>query len=295
MSDDAMEDTDAPRAREMVAKFLSLAGVADDELTREAGRLLHDQITAIGEQGLRESDLAVMGQAYIRAVGRVVAAETEAISRLRRGSAAADPGDNRLEGVADRLLPLGRDVFDVLHRLLLRRAVAGGSGLDRSRRSSQPAAVAHVDVVNSTALLEQASLSDTQRLVDGLFASAQAAIRGRTVEVVKYVGDGVFLVGSDPLEVAAASLDCLASLAADVGLSARAGLAFGRVVHRAGDVFGLPVNLSHALTKSATPGALLAAGVGDAQLPAAMCTNPRTLEVRGLAGPLVAYEVSAVS
>jgi adenylate cyclase len=166
--------------------------------------------------------------------------------------------------------------------------------LDRSRRSLQPAAVAHVDVVNSTGLLERASLSDTQRMVDGLFASAQSAIRGRPVEVVKYVGDGVFLAGSDPLEVASASLDCLGSLAADVGLTARAGLAYGRVVRRAGDVFGMPVNLSHALTKSANPGAMLAAGVGEAQLPAVMCTNPRTLEVRGLNGPLVAYEVSAV-
>jgi class 3 adenylate cyclase len=292
MSDPTAGDPGARAARQMVARFLSLAGVDDPELTREAERLLHRQITEIGEQGMRESDLAVLGQAYIRAVGRVVAAETEAIARLRY----AFPNvEAQLDAVADAMLPLGRDVFDVLHGLLLRRSVAGvTTGLDRSRRSVRPAAIVHVDVIDSTALLERASLTDTQRLVDGLFACAQAAIRGRAVEVTKYVGDGVFLIGSDPEEVAAASLDCIRSLARDVGLPSRAGLAFGRVVHRAGDVFGLPVNVSHRLTKSAPRGSLLATAIAPAQLPVTMSTNPREITIRGLDAPLVAYEVTAL-
>lgn len=283
------ESTDSAKAREMVAKWLSLAGVDDPELTAEAEQLLQRQITAITEQGLRESDLAVMGQAYIRSVGRVVAAEAEALSRLR---SVGEDGEMRVAAAAEQLAPVGRDVFDVLHSLLLRRVVAGGSAsLDRSRRSQLPTAVAHVDVVNSTALLDHATPADTQRLVDGLFTSAQSAIRGRNVEVTKYVGDGVFLVGAEPLDVAAASLDCIASLTRDVGLSSRAGLAFGRVVHRAGDVFGLAVNISHALTKSAEPETLLAAAVAPARLPAVMRTNPRDVPIRGLGRSLEAYEL----
>ena len=293
MSDPSAEGPDSPKAREMVAKWLSLAGVDDPELTVEAEQLLHRQIAAITQQGLRESDLAVMGQAYIRSVGRVVAAEAEALSRLRH---AANGSDAALSAMAERLGPVGRDVFDVLHRLLLRRVVAGDStSLDRSRRSRMPTAIAHVDVVNSTALLDHATLADTQRLVDGLFTSAQSAIRGRNVEVSKYVGDGVFLVGAEPLDVAAASLDCIVNLARDVGLNARAGLAFGRVVHRAGDVFGLPVNVSHALTKSANHRTLLVAAVAPAQLPADMCVNPREIQVRGLDRSLKAYELTALS
>ena len=283
----------SPKAREMVAKFLSLAGVDDPQLLAETGQLLHRQIAEINEQGLRESDLAVLGQAYIRAVGRVVAAEAEALSRVRH--AAPDGGDARLSAIADRLAPVGNDVFSVLHNLLLRRAAAGDAlNLDRPRRARLATAVAHVVVVSSTALLSHATIADTQRLVDGLFTSAQAAIRGHRVDVTKYVGDGVFLVGADPREVAAASLDCVASLARDVGLAARAGLAYGRVVHRAGDVFGLAVNISHALTKSAHPETLLAAAVAPAQLPAAMCLNPRQVQVRGLDDPLEAYELVSV-
>ena len=273
----------------MVAKFLSLAGVEDPELAAEAERLLDRQIADISEQGLRESDLAVMGQAYIRAVGRVVAAEAEVISRLR--DATPDWDESQTAAFADRLLPLGGDVFGVLHRLLLRRGVlSNAGGLDRSRRSPQPAAVAHVDVIGSTALLERATLTDTQRMVDGLFASAQSAIRGRDVEVTKYVGDGVFLVGPQPEDVAGAALDCIRSLARDVRLRTRAGLAFGPVVHRAGDVFGLPVNLSHLLTKAASQGSLLATAVAPAVLPAAMRVNPREVMVRGIDAPLEAFE-----
>ena len=294
MTPEPIFPTDGYKAREMVAKFVSLAGIDDPQLTAEAEQLLQRQVTEIGEQGLRESDLAVMGQAYIRAVGRIVAAEAEAVSRLRR--AAAGGSEAQMRAVADRLLPLGRDVFDVLHSLLLRRAVAGmPNALDRSRRSRQPTAVAHVDVIGSTALLERATVADTQRLVDGLFASAQSAVRGRAVEVTKYVGDGVFLVGSDPSDVAAASLHCIHGLAQRVGLRARAGLAFGPVVHRAGDVFGLPVNLSHALTKAASEKTLLAAAVAPARLPAAMCTAPHRIQVRGLDAVVQAYEVRMVA
>jgi class 3 adenylate cyclase len=283
---------DSRKAREMVARFLSLAGIEDPQLTAEAERLLHRQIAEIGQQGFRESDLAVIGQAYIRSVGRIVAAETEAVFRLTH--AASGGSETQMTQLAEHLLPLGRDVFDVLHGLLLRRTVSGSSGgLDRSRRSRRPTAIAHVDVIGSTALLERATLSDTQRLVDGLFSAAQSAIRGRSVEVTKYVGDGVFLVGTEAADVAAASLDCMESLARNVGLRARAGLALGPVVHRAGDVFGLPVNLSHLLTKEADEGTLLATAVGPARLPGAMCRHPREVTVRGLDAPLEAYELRA--
>jgi class 3 adenylate cyclase len=104
----------------------------------------------------------------------------------------------------------------------------------------------------------------------------------------------VFLVGTDPVEVAAASLDCIAGLAGDWGLTSRAGLAFGTVVHRAGDVFGLTVNLSHILTKQADPASLLSAAVEPALLPAELCRHPRQVHVRGLDAPVRAYALTAL-
>jgi class 3 adenylate cyclase len=279
------------RAREIVFRFLALAGIEDPKLIAEAELSLTTQVAEINQLGLREPDLAVIGQAYIRAIGRVGAAEDEAISRLRDISRIA--GATEMTAFTERLRVLGRDVFDVLHSSHLSRLIAGDpQSVDRSRRSQQPTAVAHVDVIASTELLQRATQTETERLVDGLFRSAQAAIRGRGVEATKYVGDGVFLVGPDPTEVAAASLDCMARLGRDAGLKARGGLAFGPVVHRAGDVFGLPVNISHVLTKSATAGALLAAAVGDARLPVNMCGSPREVSVAGLDAPLRVFEMT---
>ncbi|WP_249011929.1 adenylate/guanylate cyclase domain-containing protein [Conexibacter sp. DBS9H8] len=278
------------RVAAMVARFLALAGIDDAELTPEAQHRLDGPLAEIGAQGLRESDLAVLGQAYLRAVGRVVAAEVEALSRLHGLAPGGDPEE--LSRAATRMLPLGREVFDVLHGVLLTRAVGPhGQGWDRSRRSRVPTAVAHVDVIDSTAFLETAAQAGTQRLVDGLFAAAQAAVRGRAVEVAKYVGDGVFLLGPDPEAVAAASLACIDGLDRLAGLRSRAGLAFGRVVYRAGDVFGRPVNLSHRLTKASREGVLLVAALAPARLPAVLCGNPRELELRGIDGPVAAYEL----
>jgi class 3 adenylate cyclase len=279
------------RASEMVLRFLAVSGIEDPELIDEALRLLTAQVAEINQLGLREPDLAVIGQAYIRAIGRVGAAEDEALSRLRDANGVG--GAIGRAALTARLQALGRDVFEVLHRSHLSRLTAGDpQSVDRSRRSRQPAAVAHVDVIASTELLQRATQMETERLVDGLFASAQAAIRGRGVEATKYVGDGVFLVGLDPAEVASAALDCIERLLRDASLKARGGLAFGRVVHRAGDVFGLPVNVSHVLTKAANPGTLLVAAMADARLPALMCSSPREVTVAGLDAPLEAFEMT---
>ena len=193
------------RASETVLRFLALAGIEDPQLIADAERLLTKQVAAVNQLGLREPDLAVIGQAYIRAIGRVGAAEDEALSRLRDTSPVG--AATQVTELADALRVLGRDVFDVLHRSHLSRLIAGDSqSVDRSRRSQQPTAVAHVDVIASTELLQGATQIETERLVDGLFSSAQVAIRGRGVEATKYVGDGVFLVGLDPTDVAVASL-----------------------------------------------------------------------------------------
>ena len=66
-------------------------------------------------------------------------------------------------------------------------------------------------------------------------------------------------------------------------------------MYRAGDVFGLPVNVSQRLTKAAGPGMLLAAAVEPAQLPSTLGGQPRQVTVRGLERPLSAYEIVAVS
>lgn len=90
----------------------------------------------------------------------------------------------------------------------------------------------------------------------------------------------------EPAEVANAALTCIETLADEPGLPARAGLAYGPVVRCAGDFFGLTVHLSHALTKAAPVGALLACEPAAALLPSAMVVGSSSVAVPGFEEPI---------
>jgi adenylate cyclase len=111
------------------------------------------------------------------------------------------------------------------------------------------------------------------------------------VQPVKYVGDGVFLAGREPREVAAAALDALAHVQEFLPLDARAGLAHGEVLRRAGDIFGLPVNLAQLLTKSAAPGTLLAQREVAMALPRRMRGETRPVTPHPTLGEILATEI----
>lgn len=277
-----------------VDALLRLAGV-DEQALELAEHRLADGLNHVGELGVTIGDLGVVGQAYTRGVGPIAQAEAEIIGAIVRATPEAERTE-RLRGLIGDALPLARRTFGLLHRVLLRDAL-----LDElaSPVSDQPAtghaAIAHVDVIGSTRLLQYARPGDMERLVDGLFSAAQTAVRDRSVVAVKYVGDGVFLAGREPRAVADAALECVKTLAAESQLIARAGLAYGPVIRRAGDFFGLPVNLSHALTKAAPRGGLLVSEPAAARLPSSMITHRAELEVAGLDGPVRAASVVAGS
>ena len=273
-----------------VEALLNLAGVDDDALAL-AERRLARRLDRVGRLGVTSGDLGVIGQAYTRAVGRIVDAEAEVILAIVRDTPARERLA-RLEALIRDAQSLRRRTFEFLHGALLRDALLERlpqMALDEPE--AQPAAIAHVDIVDSTGWLTRASHSDTERLVDGLFVAAQSAVRDRSVAATKYVGDGVFLAGREPAEVADAALACIELLAEDPGLPARAGLAYGPVVRRAGDYFGLTVHLSHALTKVAPIGGLLACEPAAARLPGAMLDSPSTIALPGFEDPIATVVV----
>jgi class 3 adenylate cyclase len=280
-----------------VDALLRLAGV-DEQALELAEHRLADGLNHVGELGVTIGDLGVVGQAYTRGVGPIAQAEAEIIGAIVRATPEAERID-RLKGLIGDALPLARRTFGLLHRVLLRDALLdelASGGPDQP--ATGHAAIAHVDVIGSTRLLQHACREDMERLVDGLFRAAQTSVRDRPVGAVKYVGDGVFLAGREPRAVADAALECLETLSAESRLIARAGLAYGAVIRRAGDYFGLTVNLSHALTKAAPRGGLLASEPAAARLPSSMITHRTEVDVAGLDEPVrVAgvYQLSSCS
>jgi adenylate cyclase len=112
------------------------------------------------------------------------------------------------------------------------------------------------------------------------------------VWAVKYVGDGVFLVGRDVEAVVEASAHAIAVLERALPLRARAGLACGPVVRRAGDYFGPVVNLAQRLTTAAAPGTVLAAEPAVSAVDGARVRDRRLIEVRGVDEPVAVALVS---
>jgi adenylate cyclase len=261
------------------AATLRQAGFDDvrrEVVERELASLLRQRSVA----RIPTEALPTLVQAYVRAMSRIVSAEVPIVrDELRRLPAAERPA--RLEATLEGLHGMGAAGFQLFHRLGLHeslRVALAGDALEEATASPERT-IAMVDLVGSTAYLREVGEPELEALVDGLFEATQNAVVGRPVQVVKYVGDGVFLSGTDTVAVAAVAVDLVARLQAALPLAARGGLAHGPVVERAGDLFGMAVNASHALAKAARPSRVLAGEAAARRLPSAARGRLREVEL----------------
>jgi adenylate cyclase len=261
--------------------LLRLLGVEPDDAEE-----VEHELEAVLEQARAagiDPDLAPpVTQAYIRAVGRIVEAEAESAREVMRAVPAEERAE-RLDGLLATLLPAAVRAFELLHATLLRPALGEALSPERlAEPPTAPVAIALVDLTGSTRHLATSPPGAAEAMVDALFEAGQAATLDRPVRAVKYVGDGVFLAGGDPSAVALAAFDALDHIQRALPLPARAGLAYGPLLRRAGDYFGLPVNLAQLLTKAASPGTLLATESAAEGLPPALLGRRRRVRVRGV-------------
>src|SRR5436309_1516342 len=263
-------------------RLLGVDPVDAEEVEHELEAVLEQARTA----GIDRELAPPVTQAYIRAVGRVVEAEAESAREILRGVPAEERAE-RLDGLLAALLPAAARAFELLHTTLLRPALAEALSPERlTEPPTAPVAIALVDLTGSTRHLARNPAAAAEGMVDALFEAGQAATLDHPVRAVKYVGDGVFLAGADPSAVALAAFEALEHIERSLPLSARAGLAYGPLLRRAGDYFGLPVNLAQLLTKDASPGSLLATESAAEGLPPALLGRRRRIRVRGIQGRL---------
>jgi class 3 adenylate cyclase len=264
------------RATDEALALLSLLGV-DEEIRRELS-LSAEQAKALGIE-FREAFPIV--QAYSRAAARIVDAEASLARQLLRQRPEAERAQY-LERLLTLLLPLGVRGFEVIHAALFHATLLDELAPDQlEEHDGAPMWVALVDLCGSTRYLASARAGEAEQLVDALFEAGQTCVQGRQVRVVKYVGDGIFLVGRDPTDVARASFDALDQIAATLPLPARAGVAHGPLLRRSGDYFGLAVNLAQLLTKVARQGTVLATREAAADFPRELRGRGRRVRIRG--------------
>ncbi|WP_292671979.1 adenylate/guanylate cyclase domain-containing protein [Nocardioides sp.] len=120
-------------------------------------------------------------------------------------------------------------------------------------------AVAFVDIVGFTSRSKELTDAELVTWIEFFEAECSAVVQDHGGRVIKNIGDEVLFVADDPAAAAEAAL-VLTTRGGDDDHdfpSVRAGLAYGEVVARLGDVLGPTVNIASRLTSIARPGSVL--------------------------------------
>ena len=216
-------------------------------------------------------------------MSRLAAAQTNFVSEVvgARLTAGFDPEDPQLPNrLAAQAVITTQELLPVLERATLyawRRHLAAeigralipvGSGLQVETRLS---AVGFIDIAGYTRLSRNLDPTELARLLDGFETAVLEGVVEHGGRVIKNLGDEILFVIDDPVAAAEATLQLMDDFAADDALPPiHAGLAFGSVLCRAGDVYGPVVNIAARLSSLARKGTIrvdhaMATELGDAK------------------------------
>ncbi|NYD43847.1 adenylate/guanylate cyclase domain-containing protein [Nocardioides panaciterrulae] len=210
------------------------------------------------------TELGILGPdsqaALVRTWGRSFARLAEWQTSLLADVAVEGPDpQQRLTELAGSVLPRVEKLQSYVWRRHLASATSRMLTVDSTGSSVTQQAVCFVDIVGYTS---QSKNLTERELVDWLEPFEDAAT-GLVVDhggrIIKTIGDEVLFVADD----AAAAADVALAMTArgadpeDRLPQVRAGLAYGEVVSRLGDVFGPTVNVAARLTSVARPGTVL--------------------------------------
>ncbi len=262
--------------------------LGDDDLT--ALRTVADVAALVGEQ---------TALTLARVLGAGLARLADAESSALRGVVGIDLGVTGNELTTARswqavagVVPRIGGLLDAAHRHHVEAARRHWEQVvvDGTVRSG----VGFADLSGFTALTERASLPELAALLSAFDATASEVVHARGGRVVKFLGDAVMFVATDPDALAGVALDLVHHpRARSAGLQLRAAIAAGELVAQEGDWYGPPVNLAARLVGVARPGQVLAAADPAHRLSAAFRTEPQApVTLRGVSGPVTAWSVA---
>jgi adenylate cyclase len=159
----------------------------------------------------------------------------------------------------DELTPLVGALHDYVWRRQLaayfsRIASNAGAGLGAETNL----AVGFVDMADFTAFTRRSSEAELRGVLEAFESLASDVVGENRGQIVKTIGDEVLFTADDPHDAARIALRLLQAVEADDKLPpVRAGVAYGPVVMRLGDVYGQPVNIASRLTTVARTDSVL--------------------------------------
>ena len=232
---------------------------------------LTDAAGLLGADIVDRDGLVELARPLGNLMSRLAAAQTTFISevlgaRIAAGHEVEDP--HLPDELAAQALITTRELLPVLERTTVytwRRHLAAevgralfpnGSGPD-SHTESRPAAVGFIDISGYTRLSRNVDLTELARLLNEFETAVLDTVVAHGGRVIKNLGDEILYVIDDPTSAAEATLQLLEMFTADDTLpQVHAGLAFGPVLDRGGDVFGPVVNVAARLANIARKGTI---------------------------------------
>lgn len=245
---------------EALWRLLGFAHTADDEVVFtdsdvEALRLAHD----LRELGVLADDTtAALVRTWGRSFARLADWQTSLLTRVAAERTGADPAQTYAE-LAGEVLPRVDRLQSYVWRRHLSAAASRLLAVASPDSPTQRLAVVFVDIVGFTSRSRTLAEGELVGWIEAFEDTCTAVVTDHGGHVIKTIGDEVLLVADDPVAAAEIALDLVARGAdeEDPFPQVRAGLAYGDVVARLGDVFGPTVNVAARLTSLARPGSVL--------------------------------------
>jgi adenylate cyclase len=237
---------------------LGFPRTADDDVAFTEKDVAALKMTAeLVSEGILEGDSQA---ALVRTWGRSFARLAEWQAQLLAGLALEDDQpEHRIGELVETVTPRVGKLQDYVWRRHLVSAAQRLLPAVEDDGDGQRLAVAFTDIVGYTSRsknLTEAELVDLVETFEDETTRAVTAVDGR---VIKTIGDEVLYVADSPralVEVALA-LTARGEDDDDTFPRVRAGIAYGEVTTRLGDVFGPTVNIASRLTSHARPGTVL--------------------------------------
>jgi adenylate cyclase len=198
--------------------------------------------------------------ALVRTWGRSYARLAEWQTKLLTDIALeSDDPVAQISGLAEEVLPRVGALQDYVWRRHLfsatsRMLASGAPGAETSQL-----AVVFCDIVGFTSRSKELDEADLVSWIEYFEAESTGLVVDHGGRIIKNIGDEVLFVSEDVAGAADTALTMVARGADpdDQFPEVRAGLAYGDVVSRLGDVFGPTVNIAARLTSIARPGSVL--------------------------------------
>lgn len=229
--------------------------VAFTEADVEALRLAHD-LMAFGI--LSPESRAALVRTWGRSFARLADWQVALLARVANSVPGANP--------AEQLTMLTAEVMPRLEKLQAyawrRHLASAGSRLIAVEDVTSPVvhlAVGFVDIVGFTSRSKTLGDGELVDWIEGFEDVASGIVLDRGGRIIKNIGDEVLFVADRPedaVEIALAMTERGAD-EDDPFPAVRAGVAYGDVIARLGDVFGPTVNIAARLTSVARPGTVL--------------------------------------